>query len=208
MKIVVFGANGKVGRVVVEKLLERGHSVSAFVHGEHDFVKNAQLKIVKGDIYDPKDAGKAIAGNEIVISTLGSWGTPKKDILSVGMSHIIDSAKANVIKRVISLTGADARMYGDKKDVVHRVMYGFISLAADKILRDGESHIEQLRTSGLDWVVIRSPVMNETGDQNYQLSDTRPKPWQTIHRHAVAESIVSQIDDYSWSQKSPFITRS
>jgi len=208
MNIVVFGANGKVGSIVVKKLLERGHTVTAFIHGSHSLGKSKQLKIVKGDIYSPQDVEKAISGNEIVISALGSWGTPKKDILTVGMSYIIDSSKANVIKRLISLTGADARAHGDKKDPVHRAMYAVISVAAGKILRDGENHIEQLRTSGLNWVVIRSPVMNEKGSDGFSLSEMRPKPWQTINRHAVAESMVSQVDDFSWSETSPFITRS
>jgi len=208
MNIVVFGANGKVGSIIVKKLLERGHSVTAFIHGSHTLGKNNQLKIVKGDIYSSQDVEKAISGNEVVVSALGSWGTPKKDILTVGMSHIIDSSKANIIRRVISLTGADARAYGDEKDSVHRAMYAFIGVAAGKILRDGENHIEQLRTSGLNWVVVRSPVMNEKGSEGFSLTETRPKPWQTINRHAVAESMVSQVDDFSWSEISPFISRS
>lgn len=205
--ITVFGANGRVGRLVVADLLERGHIVTAFVHSAGDMTSTDQLRVVRGDIYDAESVEKAIAGADAVISALGSWGTPGKDILSKGMSHIIPAMQAHGVKRIISLTGAEARTRGDHRGLIHRAAHLAASLLAGKILRDGESHIAQLETSTLNWTVIRSPIMNENGSTRYTLTLKRPYPWQTIHRQAVADAMVQQLNDSHFSNRSPFITR-
>lgn len=205
--ITVFGANGRVGRLVVAGLLDRGHTVTAFVHSAGDMKDTDQLRVIQGDIYDAESVGGALAGADAVISALGSWGTPGKDILSKGMANIIPAMQSHGVKRIISLTGAEARTRGDQRSLVHRVAHLAASMFAGKILRDGESHIEQLETSSLDWTVVRSPVMNEKGSTHYLLKMKRPYPWQTIHRQAVADAMVQQLNDSHFSNRSPFITR-
>lgn len=206
-RIVVFGANGRVGRLVVGLLLEKGYAVTAFVHRDDGSFDTNQVSIVQGDVYDVNSVEKAIAEADAAISTLGSWGTPKKDIVSSGMKAIIPLMQKYHMKRIISLTGADARASGDELSLIHRATYLAASLGAGKILKDGEDHIALLEESSLDWTVIRSPVMTETGSTTYVLNTSRCLPWQTIHRHAVAQAIVDQLDDMSYIGKSPFINR-
>ena len=56
MKVLVVGAAGKTGRLVVDRALAAGHSVKALVHDtetlvEHPFAEGVQ--IVQGDVHDP-----------------------------------------------------------------------------------------------------------------------------------------------------------
>jgi putative NADH-flavin reductase len=205
--VTVFGANGRVGRLIVSGLLERGHTVTAFVHTAGDMKGTDQLRVLEGDIYEAESVEDAVAGADVVISALGSWGTPRKDILSTGMKHIIPAMQSHGVKRLISLTGAEARADGDHLSLIHRAAHFAASLLAGKILRDGESHIRQLEGSKLDWTVIRSPIMNESGSSHYVLKPKRPYPWQTINRQAVADAMVQQLNDSHFSSQSPFITR-
>lgn len=206
-QITVFGANGKVGRLVVEELLLRGHTVVAFVHNDTSMVASDNLRVVQGDIYAPDDVTAALAGSTVVVSTLGSWGTPKKDILATGMKHIIAAMKLHNVHTIVSLTGADARAPGDRLTVIHRLTHLFIGLTAGKILTDGETHIQLLADSGTDWTVIRSPIMRSAlpKTDQYGLSSTRPLPWQTIARRLVALAIVDAVEDRTWRQKAPFV---
>lgn len=206
-RIAVFGANGRVGSLVVNLLLEKGYAVTAFVYKDDGSLDTKSVRVVQGDVHDATAVKEALADADVVMSTLGSWGTPTKDIVSAGMRAIIPLMQQHGLKRVISLTGAESRALGDSLSLIHRVMYVGISIGAGKILRDGEDHIAQLEKSGLDWTVIRSPVMNETGSQNYTLSMSRCLPWQTIHRHAVARSLVDQLEATEFIGKSPFINR-
>lgn len=205
--VTVYGANGKVGSLVVQALLERGHSVTAFVHRSNGLVASAKLRIVEGDIHDAAAVDSALEGSDAVISALGSWGTSMKDILSSGMSGIIPAMQRRGIKRIISVTGAEARAHGDTLSLLHRLAHLGANLIARKILVDGEAHIRQLEASDLDWTVIRSPVMNGKGSSRYHLTTKRPFPWQTINRQAVADAMVQQLNDSHYAKSAPFITR-
>lgn len=206
-QVTVFGANGKVGSMVVDELLKRGYSVVAFVHQSHQLPANGNLKIVQGDIYNAKDVDRALVGSVAIISALGSWGTPKKDILTVGMTHIIPSMRQHGISRIVTLTGADARAPGDSVSIIHRLSHIGIGVVAGKILSDGERHINLLSRSELSWTVVRSPIMSSTPPANpsYALSMRRPLPWRTIPRKLVALSMVDVITDARWEQKAPYV---
>lgn len=209
MRITIFGANGKVGRLVVEKSLDKGYKVVAFSHGKTTFRSSENLQIFQGDIYDMQNVEKAIKESEVVISTLGSWGTPNKDILTAGMKNIIPSMQRHNIKRIISLTGADAFMQGDKYSIISKIAHFLISLTAKKILKDGESHIQLLKGSDLDWTIIRSPVMNERGESGrFTLTNKKIMPWSTINRNSVALCMVEQINDHRYIKQAPYIKRS
>src|SRR4051812_21694445 len=101
MHLVIFGASGKVGRIITQKALKNGHSVTAFVHNHADFPHHPMLTIYRGDIRDPASVAKAIKGADAVISALGSWGTPTKNILSEGMRVIIPAMEAQGIRRIV-----------------------------------------------------------------------------------------------------------
>lgn len=206
-RIVVFGANGRVGRLVVEHALTSGYRVVAFVHHHHDFPDNTNLSIVQGDIYKREDVEAALKGADVVISALGSWGTPKKDVLYTAMNAIIPAMKELGMSRIISLTGSEARATGDALGIIHRVAHVMLGFVAGKILRDGERHIQLLEQSGLDWVVIRSPIMLSSPRRSYRLDARRPRPWATISRQAVAYAILRQVSvsDASASQEALYI---
>lgn len=207
MKVAVFGAGGKVGSLVVGELLTRGHQVNAFVHSRPPRAEADGLKIVKGDVYDAPSVTDAIAGCDAVISALSSWHSPRKDVLSAGMTAIIPAMRSAGVSRIISLTGADARVAGDRLGMFHRLSYPLLSLAAGKVLQDGEAHIRQLQESGLQWTVLRSPVMTPGAVEAYALRDDRPLPWTTVPRQAVAKAMCDLLESGGYDGQSPYIVR-
>ncbi len=206
MQVTVFGANGKVGQLVVAELLTRKYDIVAFVHNESQLANNAKLRTIQGDVYNADQVAEALSGSDAVVSALSSWGTPRKDVLSAAMAHIIPTMAATGTKRIISLTGADARVEGDAVSVMHVVSHALISVIAGKVLHDGEKHIELLRKSQLDWTVLRSPVMIAKNSTVYKLGAARPSPWSAVPRRAVAQAIADQIEADSHLRQSPFIT--
>jgi putative NADH-flavin reductase len=208
MKIAVLGANGRVGRIVVRVLLDKGHSVIACIHGNDPFPKQANLKVKTVDVYKGSSINSAIMGSEVVVSTLGSWGTTRKDILSQGMSNIIPAMRKQNITRIVSLTGADAKLQNENIHLVRifsRFLFQFIGR---KILKDGDAHIDLLKNSGLTWTVLRSPVMNSKGSETtYRLGNNYITPWHTINRSAVAHAIVELVESEEYPEQAPYISR-
>jgi len=74
LKIIVYGASGRVGSRVVNEALNRGHEVTAVsrdparIKRQHD-----RLTAVKGDILEPEGIAGLVAGHDvIVVSVRGS----------------------------------------------------------------------------------------------------------------------------------------
>lgn len=205
MQVIVFGASGKVGRMVVEAALRRGHSVTVFVHSNSPFETQDGLKVVKGDVHDTEAVARAVRDHDAVISTLGSWHTPTKDILASAMGNIIPSMELSGIERIISLTGAGAYAPGDHPTPVYRCGHWLFGLFANKIIKDGELHIQQLHDSKLTWTVLRSPVMTGRHLAAYTLGRKAPPLWQTIPRKAVVKAILDQLEGPAYECQAPFI---
>jgi putative NADH-flavin reductase len=207
MQITVLGANGKVGRLVVARLLEHGHDVVAFVHSSSSLPVHINLRLERGDVHEGRDIANVINGSQAVISCLGSWHTPDKNILSSAMQRLIPAMQQQNISRIISVTGSGAFAPGDTPTPFDKVQHAVFNLMAPKVLRDGEEHIRLLHESKLDWTVIRSPIMNEYGTSQYRLQAALPSPVQTIHRHAVADAMVAMLEDSSHERQAPCIVR-
>jgi putative NADH-flavin reductase len=205
MQITVFGANGKVGQLVVERLLADGHSVVAFVHQQSAFEPSEQLKIIKSDVHNAAFVEAALRGSGAVVSALGSWHTPTKDILSSAMNNIIPAMQKQGVRRIVSLTGSAAWAPGDNITFSNKMQHRLFSLGAKAILRDAEKHLEALHASKLDWTVLRSPVMRDKPDPGYELNGDLPGIFETIPRESVARALVDQLTDARFLQLAPHI---
>ncbi|HEY6284905.1 MAG TPA: NAD(P)H-binding protein, partial [Ktedonobacteraceae bacterium] len=72
MKIVIFGAAGATGRIVVERALAQGHEVTAFDrHTAPLTIQHPKLTLIQGDIFNSSQVEAAIVGQDAVISVLG-----------------------------------------------------------------------------------------------------------------------------------------
>lgn len=205
LTLTVFGANGHIGQLLVAYALSEGYAVRAFVHTHNTLPQHPDLTIIAGDIYNESDVTNAIAGSDAVLSALSSWGTARKNVLTSAMEYIVPAMKSQGITRIISLTGAEARARGDDFSVIHRLAHGLIALIGGAVLRDGEAHIQVLEQSGLDWVVIRSPIMNARANDIYTVNMSRPLPWASVSRQAVASAMIAELAHEHHSQQALYI---
>lgn len=208
MQITVFGASGRVGRQAVHEALARGHTVVGFVHSNTNFESDDRLRLYQGDIHDADAVAQSLQGSQAVISALGSWGTRTKDIVASATRAIIPAMQAQNISRIVSLTGTEAYASSDiKPSLLRKAAHAAAAVAAAKILRDGEDHIQLLEACDLDWTVIRSPAMTNSPRSAYKLTLTVKPPWQTIPRRAVAKALIDQVEGPGYLREAPFIYR-
>ncbi len=205
IRVVVFGASGKVGRQVVALALEQGYEVVAFAHSRDPFAPHDKLKVIKGDIRDRAAVAAALAGSRAAISTLGSWGTKEKDVLSAGMRSIIPAMEQLGITRLVTVTGAGAFWSGDQPGPFDQFNHRLLEIVAPKILDDSQEHLRLLDASHLEWTCLRSPVMWPPKSSAYRLDLKSPALWATISRSAVATALVNQLKNLEYIRSAPFI---
>jgi putative NADH-flavin reductase len=209
MRILVFGANGRVGSLVVAEAARRGHQVRAFVYATSEHIpQHDNIEIVRGDACAADDVERAMTSVNVVINCLGSWGTKTKDIQTRAMRVIIPAMSKHDVKRIVSITGAEAWAASDRITITNKLSHTLFGVLAGKILADGEDHLHQLESSGLDWTVVRSPAMTDkgTGD-NYAFTTSRPSLVATIRRDSVAQAMVDLAESDQQIGRSPFLTR-
>jgi len=206
MRITVFGASGKVGRRVVELALVQGHTVVAVVHEHNIFTGTPNLIIKKADVYRGEDVAAAIKDSDAVVSCLGSWGTPKRNVLTTAMHTLIPAMQQQKILRIVTLTGSGAANPQRRVGLTHRLIMALMApFPAGKVFRDGEDHMQLLKQSDLDWTTIRSPIMTSWGSAQYRLSLKQSIHFVTISRRAVAQAMVDQLTADDFLQQAPII---
>ncbi|HSX43502.1 MAG TPA: NAD(P)H-binding protein [Candidatus Saccharimonadales bacterium] len=192
MQITVFGASGKVGRLIVAQGLRRGYTIVAFVHAQSPFEPSAQLIIRKGDVYNARDVAEAIRGSQAVVSCLGSWHTRGKDVLSRFVVSIVPAMREQNIARIVTLTGVGVQQ---KPSWLYRAAMRSLPLVpvAGKVFADADRHVQLLVRSGLQWTTICSPVMNAGNKAGYVLRHHQGLPLPRVTRTAVAAAMLDQL---------------
>jgi putative NADH-flavin reductase len=205
MKLVIFGATGKAGRVVVAEALARGHEVVAFVH-KTALPEQKGLTAVRGDVHDAASVARALAGCDAVISCLSSWGTPHKDVLTSATRYILPAMETNGVRRIITLTGNIALLPGEQVPPFLRFIHGFLTLVAPKVAGDAETHLQLLTKSSLDWTSLRSPTMVNGAPGTYRLTSSVSIAG-TIPRTAIAAAMLDLAASRDWIHQAPIIRR-
>ena len=72
MKILVIGATGRAGSLLVEYSLEQNHEVTAFARNIDDYPLEApNLTLFQGDVLYPALIDAALQDHDIVLSVIG-----------------------------------------------------------------------------------------------------------------------------------------
>ena len=181
MNIVVFGAAGRTGRVVVRKALEGGHDVTAFVRRTNAFDPvPAGLRVELGDALDGSAVERATAGQESAISTLGV----APDAAPTALSDAFRSV-AQVLGRT-----------GPSRLVVLLTVGVLLKKVAPEFADVTEEHrrnLELLRESSLDWVGVVAPGITDgpaTGHVEIEVEHRAPN-WE-ITREDLADVLLHE----------------
>ncbi len=108
-RVLVTGANGHIGNVLIRQLIERGDEVVAFVRPSADLssLEGLELTYCKGDMQDAESIMAAAAGTEIIYHLAANYdlrAASEADIIAPairGAESIFKAAKAHGVKRVV-----------------------------------------------------------------------------------------------------------
>jgi putative NADH-flavin reductase len=190
MNVVVFGASGRTGRLVVEQALEKGHAVTAFVRSlDRVMATHPKLRVIVGDAFDAGAVAQAIEGQDAVVSVVGPNPSRPDEVCSRSTNHIIAAMKARGVARLIVLSGATDIEGGFLFDRVVRPLF------MRKIYEDKDRQEMAVFKSGLDWTIVRPPLLRDgprTGAYRLAIG-AAPKGGWRVSRADVADFIVKEL---------------
>lgn len=200
MKLVLLGATGPTGRHVLEQALDAGHEVTVLVRDPDKLPQElrARVTVEVGDATRTADLRRALIGGETVISALGSGSDMKSDIASRAARALIPAAQAAGIKRLVVLSALGSGATAGHAGAVPRI-FGRLFMStvfADKAVAD-----DLIRTSGLDWTLVRPAILtNGPRTGSYRAVDNPArKVADRISRADVAGFMLRAAADSTWS---------
>lgn len=167
MKILLLGATGKTGKLVIQEASNRGHHVVAIARVPGKLI-DYKVKIIQGTPYDYETVEKAITGCDAVINLLDvsrKTSNPfaklisPKDTISRSAENAIKAMEARGITRFIALSTIGA---GESWKKAPLILKFFVSISNMRhAFRDLGRQEELLKKSSLDYTICRAPKLTD-----------------------------------------------
>jgi putative NADH-flavin reductase len=172
LRILVYGATGKVGRHVVDEALQRGHTVTAVsrdpsrIERQHD-----NLSAVAGDLLDPQSIELLVQDKDVIIvavrGMIGKDKNPENALQYIAVTNIVEQLRfiGDGAARLIHVGGSGSLevepgvLYADKLPRI------FLPKSLEMEIQGQILTLEHLRTvDDVDWSYA-TPAKNFTNKE-------------------------------------------
>lgn len=202
MNIVLFGATGNVGKVLLKEILSKGAKVTAVVRSKEK-LETSEVRVVEGDIKEYKKFVKDIPNDAVIVSAMGPVFGNENEFSEI-MSSLIEFSKEVKAKRVIVVGGAGS-LY---------VAEGLRLVDSEGFPKDwkpiANAHVkafEQLKESSLNWTYFSPAAFFEPGEKrgNYRLGNSNlisdENGNSKISFGDYAEALFNEIENNNYERK-------
>jgi len=205
--ILILGATGRTGQIVLHDALERGFRVTVLVRDPaklNGHSHDPNLEVLRGDVLNYADVYNAIQGNDAVISALGRDGK-KVEVLTQGTENIIKAFRQSEAKRLVCLSSFGAGSTHKLAGWQLRLMIRLRGLA-----RSFEAKAEQelmLYRSPIDFtLVMAGTITDQTPAEEANVFSTDQASGQypfapAVSRETIAHFLLEQIGSTEWRRR-------
>lgn len=167
MKVVVLGASGAIGRLLVQQAAAAGHQVVAVARGAVDVGGLTGVTVEQGSLTDVAFLSRVIAGADVVFSGLGlrlkglaPWNTPEvPDFLDKSTAAIVTAMKTVGVRRAVVVSSSGI---GDSAPLLPGFFKLFIAASAMRHVWPALNRMEEAwAKSGLDVTFVRPTGLSD-----------------------------------------------
>jgi putative NADH-flavin reductase len=206
MNVLVLGATGGVGRLVVEEALRRGHSVAALVRRREKLGAFAnRVRAEEGDALDGGAVSRAVAGQDAVLYVLGAGNVRQTALFSESTRILLKAMTDHGVCRLICVTGVGAgETKGHGGFLYDRILYPLFTkgIYADKNVQEG-----LIRQSRLNWTIVRpAPFRTRTPPGPLRaVTNVEGITLTKIARLEVARFLLDELEQNRYVHQAVFI---
>jgi putative NADH-flavin reductase len=207
MRLLLLGASGGVGRCLLARGLERGHSIRAQTRDALRLADApAGVEVVAADPTDATALRALVAGRQAVMMALGAAPGRRTTLFSDVTAKLIAAMQAEGTARLVAITGVGAgETRGHGGFVYDWLIY---PLFTRPHYQDKDRQERLIRQSTLDWVVVRpAPFKERAGTTPFEaVTEVKPETRLTrITRDEVATFVLDQLTDDRYLRRPVFI---
>jgi putative NADH-flavin reductase len=109
INVVVLGAAGRTGRLIVAEAQRSGHHVTAAVRDPAGIPAAPGVRVERADVRDAESLRAVIEGHDAVVSAVGASGRQAGNLYSDGARAIVSAMQATEVKRLLAVTSVGVR---------------------------------------------------------------------------------------------------
>jgi putative NADH-flavin reductase len=208
MKLVIFGATGRTGQHLLRQALNEDHQVTVLVRDPAKLIEvSDHLTVVQGSLNDEVCLNQVIHGADAVLSMLGPANNQPTFDISSGTQAIINAMKKNGVRRLVISAGAGVGDPDDQPELFNKIVNMLLKVIARNVYEDMLKTVTLVRESGLDWTVVRVPMLTDnpaTGQVKIGMVGKGMRP--RINRSDMADFMLKQASSRDYVGKSPVIS--
>ncbi|WP_329496704.1 NAD(P)-dependent oxidoreductase [Kitasatospora herbaricolor] len=211
MRLALFGATGGTGAQLLAQALAAGHQVTAVVRDPTRVARPAAtgagstaapggLTLVRGDALDPGAWAHALAGQDAVLSCLGSTDRRRPTtVYSQGTRNIVAAMREAGVGRLLCLSSAGLEI-APGTPLPQRLV---TRLVVQRLYRHGYADMARmeglLRGSDTAWTVVRPPMLTDgPPHRRYRTAVDAPlTDARSLSRADLAHYLLTRVDDRS-----------
>jgi putative NADH-flavin reductase len=200
VKLVILGATGATGRLLVDQAIDRGHEVIAYVRRPDALPERPGLRVVGGQLTDEPGLRSALAGADAVLCAIG----PKRvtelvgaDLMQRTLPVVTAAMTAAGVRRLVLLSAFGVGSTLAAASPLAKVAFG---TAMRSVYRDKEVAESRLATSGVDVTTVYPVVLtNRPRDDTAVARDaatvSRVSGLPKVSRATVAGAMLDAVED-------------
>jgi uncharacterized protein YbjT (DUF2867 family) len=169
-----------------------------------------KLEKMAGDALEMATVRRALTGVDAVIQSLGVSVGPEiifkpTRLFSTATRVLVTAMEEAQIKRLICVTGFGA---GDSRGYGGFLYSAAFRLVVGRLYDDKEVQERIVRSSKLDWLIVRPVILTNGPKTNTYRAVVDPRDWARgfISRADVADFLIKQIDNDAFLRKTPVLT--
>ena len=213
MRVAIFGASGATGKLLTERCLAAGYSVTALVRTPEAYSYASQVRVVKGDAFNPQAVADTLLGADVVMSALGAKSLKKEDVLERAVPLIVAAMEKNGPRRIIALGSAGAlptaldKQPAWRRWIVQHIVYNtFLKYPVASQI----AQYKMLSASRLDWTMPMPPMLRNVDGKGLAMvrvdRDALPPGANRISRADVADFMMAQVMSEEFSRSGVYIS--
>lgn len=195
--VLIVGASGRTGRLLVEGARARGHVVTALVrHGASPGLFPPDVVRAEGNVLDAPSLRAAVRGQDAVLCALGPVSSSPPTLCSAGTRYLVEAMEVEGVLRLVIITGA---LIGHPIEGLGWLYRALRAAGPAAAMEDRHQQEAVVQASALDWTLVRPPRLTDAPPRG------RWRAGEAIHlgalahvaRGDLADFMVRQVEDRS-----------
>jgi putative NADH-flavin reductase len=206
VKVLIIGATGATGQILMGEALAQGHEVTALARNPSAVAPEDHRPIVlQGNALEASSVEAAVAGQDAVLSALGTRSTRPTTLFSESTSNVISAMRQHGVRRLVCITGiGTGESKGHGGFLYDRIILPFV---LKNVYEDKDRQEEAIKQSDLDWVIVRpARLTDEPAKGEYRVFLGGSYTAKKISRADVAAFMLAQLTDDTYVRKMPVIS--